>query len=460
MSGPLGHVLILGLGRSGMAAARYCAALLGDDVTSVTAMDSSDSDALRERADELAALGVTVALGVDQVAGHFDLAVVSPGIAPHTALMRSCLEACDDVVSEIEFAWTRSSAVWVAVTGTNGKTTTTALVAHLLNSGGIPARTIGNIGTPAIEVVAENGTEVLVAEVSSFQLAFTKRFKPRVAVLLNITPDHTDWHGSFEAYAADKCKVFANLGADDVAVIDLDDPKASAVAVEMRGRGLEVVGVSLTAVTAGGATAAGGVLALETRSGRVQLVGVDELAIKGPHNASNALAAAAAAHALGVTPIALRDGLRTFRPIEHRIEPAGVIRGVEWFNDSKATNPDAVTKAIGAFEGQPLILLLGGRNKGNDFTSLATLAAESCKACVVFGEAADEIVSAFRSIGVKPIVATGLSDAVAAADAVAESGDAVVLSPACASFDEFTSYEHRGDVFKRLVAALEKDSSR
>lgn len=460
MTGSLGDIVILGLGRSGMAAARYCAALVGTEVTSVTAIDGSDSEALRARAEELAALGVTVALGVSEVPGRFDLAIASPGIAPHTDLMRSCADSCARVISEIEFAWERSTAVWVAVTGTNGKTTTTALIAHLLNAGGVPARTIGNIGTPAIEVVAENTSEVLVAEVSSFQLALTDRFHPRVAVLLNITPDHTDWHGSLEAYTADKVRVFANLGPDDTAIVDLDDSAAANVAAGLSQRGIAVSGVSLDTVTAGGATAAGGMLALETRSGRIALVAAEELAILGPHNISNALAAASAAHALGVSAVALREGLRTFRPIEHRIEPAGTVGGAEWFNDSKATNPDAVFKAIAAFDGRPLILLLGGRNKHNDFGPLAALASSACKACIVFGEAADELATAFRASDVEPTVAAGLADAVAAAHMIAVPGDAVVLSPACASFDEFDSYEHRGRVFKELVGRLAESGAR
>jgi len=452
----LGHILVLGLGASGAAAARHCAALLGGDVESVTAADAADTPELRALASDLEGMGVQVRLGATGLDGHWGLCIASPGIPPHSPLMSAAVAHCDEVVSEIEFAYRRSACPWVAITGTNGKTTTTALVAHLLTGGGIPAKAVGNIGSPAIEAVGEAGEcEVLVAEVSSFQLALTSTFHPRAAVLLNITPDHIDWHGTYQTYAADKAKVLANLGPSDVAVIDVDDAGSAPFAEQVAASGVPVVRVSLERPFAGGATVDAGVLVLETRGGEVRLVNSDELLIKGPHNVSNALAAAAVAHALGVSAVDLQWGLRTFEPIEHRLEPAGDVGGVEWFNDSKATNPDAVLKAVAAFDDRPIVLLLGGRNKGNDFTQLAhEVAASTTHSVIVFGESAQDIARAFESTAVDVTVSRDLKAAVDAAAARAVPGDAVVLSPACASFDEFSNYEQRGREFKRLVAQL------
>lgn len=458
----LGDILILGLGSSGRAAARYCAELIGTEASSVTAVDTADTEAIRAEAAGLAEIGVSVSLGVEAVEGRWSLCIASPGIPPHAPLMASARACCDEVVSEIEFAYRRSSCPWVAVTGTNGKTTTTALITHMLNGAGVPARAVGNIGDPAIEAVARAGeSEVLVAEVSSFQLALTSRFHPRVAVLLNITPDHIDWHGSLEAYTEDKAKVFANLGASDVAVIDVDDPGAAPFAERVAARGVPVVRVSRHRERRGEATLEDGFLALESHGEPARIAGIDELRIKGPHNVSNALAAAAAVHALGVPVSDLAWGLTSFAPIEHRLEPVAEIGGVEWFNDSKATNPDAVIKALGAFDGRPLVLLLGGRNKGNDFDELARAVSESpARGVVVFGESAETIGRSFEGREVPVATGAGLADAVEAAARIAHPGDAVALSPACASFDEFANYEERGRAFKRLVNELsgERDS--
>ncbi len=296
--------------------------------------------------------------------------------------------------------------------------------------------------------------EVLVAEVSSFQLANIETFRPRVAVLLNLTPDHINWHGTYEAYAAAKARIFENLSAGDVAVIDVDDPGSAPYADIVAARGVEVVRVGQARRHAAGASVVDGMLTLDTRGGAIRLVTEDELLIRGAHNVSNALAAAAAVHALGVTAKDIQRGLRTFEPIEHRLEPVAEVGGVAWFNDSKATNPDAVLKALTAFGEQPLIVLLGGQNKNNDMRPLAEAVAARAKAAVVFGEAGDEIAEAFEGLGIAFAQTAGLASAVSTAADFAHPGDAVVLSPACASFDEFTSYEHRGTVFKSLVLAM------
>lgn len=454
----LGDTLVLGLGRSGIATTRYLAGLVGSaGAESVTALDSGDTPALRAVAEELRSLGATVVLGADEVAGHFDLCVASPGIPPHAPLMQSALASEMPVISEIEFAFSRSTAPWVAVTGTNGKTTTTELLAHLLRCGGFDALAVGNVGSPAIEAVS--GTSVLVAEVSSFQLALTYTFHPRVSVLLNITPDHIDWHGSMEAYAADKTRIFANQTEGDVAVIDVDDPGSAPYAERVEEIGVEVVRVSAATRHMPGATVLDGELALESRSGVVRLLPAGELQIRGGHNVSNALAAAAAAHAMGVSASDLREGLRTFAPIAHRLQPVGEVRGVEYVNDSKATNPDAVLKALSAFDERPVVVLLGGRNKGNDFTPLAEETVRTAKAAVLFGESRPQLEAAFSGRDFPVAGAADLRDAVLAAADLAEPGDVVLLSPACASFDEFRNYEDRGDRFAAIVDAMADEAA-
>lgn len=460
MSG-LGDTLVLGLGRSGIATAHYLARLMATgEVTSVTAVDSADNENLRAATEELTLLGVNVVLGTEQVPGKRETCIASPGIPPHAPLMRSAAKSCTRVISEIEFAFIRSRVPWVAVTGTNGKTTTTALIAHLLRRGGFDALAVGNIGTAAVAAVdTTDSTSVLVAEVSSFQLALTETFHPRVAVLLNITPDHVDWHGSFEAYAADKTRIFANLEPGDTAVIDVDDDGSAPYAQTVAVTGAEVIKVSRDTRHMPGACVVDGELAIETRGGLVRLLPVSALKIRGHHNVSNALAAAAAAYAMGVGVSELRAGLRDFEPIPHRLEPVGELRGVEYVNDSKATNPDAVFKALTAFGDRPVIVLLGGRNKGNDFIPLATETARTAKAAVLFGEAKSELEGAFAGLEVPVAGAPTLRDAVLAAADLAEPGDVVLLSPACASFDEFANFEERGTAFSAIVEAMAEEGA-
>jgi len=448
-----GDVLVLGLGSSGRAAAEYLLdeAERGASVR-VRVADASRSEDLEAAAARLRARGAEVRLGVSAVADAADLVIASPGIPPSSPLMAAAQALGAPVISEIEFAYRRSVSPWVAVTGTNGKTTTTALVSHLLREAGMPAEPVGNIGQPAITTAAVAGpSTVLVAEVSSFQLALTECFHPRVSVLLNVTPDHLDWHGSLETYAADKARIFANQTTGDVAVINVDDPGSAPYAERVAASGVGVCRVSVRSRPDGGAYLAEDVLTLAGPDGEVGLLPAEELRIRGSHNVSNALAAAAAASALGVDAETIAAGLRTFQPIEHRLEPVAAVGGVEFFNDSKATNPDSVIKALSAFDDQPVIVLLGGRNKGSDFRALARIVAGRCKAAVLFGEAGPEIAAAFDDATVVHGPVLTLRDALDAARSLANPGDVVVLSPGCASFDEFHDYEDRGRSFKRLV---------
>jgi UDP-N-acetylmuramoylalanine--D-glutamate ligase len=457
MSAPIeGRVLVLGLGRSGLAAAEVLTSAGSGRIDAVGVVDEGHGEALEYEADRLRDRGVDVRLGTSAVDGSWDLVVASPGIPPRSELMGAARGLGAPIISEIELAYRLTSSPFVAVTGTNGKTTVTSLVAHLLGASGVPAEAVGNIGRPATRAAVDAGpATVLVTEVSSFQLALTSSFRPRVAMLLNITPDHLDWHGGFEAYERDKAKVFANLAGRDLAVVNVDDAGSAPYAERLEDSGARVMRVGLEGPKTAGAWLQDGTLVVGGDRGTVGLVGVDELKILGAHNVSNALAGSVAALEMGAQPDGVREGLRTFAPIEHRLEPVDWVEGVEYFNDSKATNPDATMKALTAFAGRPLVLLLGGRNKGNDFVELARRAAETCRAVVVFGEAAPTIEDDFGTVDLRVIRADGMRGAVREARAVAEEGDAVLLSPACASFDEFSGgYEERGRAYKEEVAAL------
>jgi len=449
-----GRIAVLGLGRSGRAVVEWALARTAHTPDDVCVFVEHETPAMRDAVMEFAERGVRVELGVaDFIDEDFAFVAASPGIAPHRPLLASALASGVPVVSELEIAYQVSKAPFIAITGTNGKTTTTALVTHLLRTAGIAAESAGNIGTPALEVARtiEPGGFV-VAECSSFQLALARDFHPLVAVLLNVTPDHIDWHGSLDRYASDKARVFARQSAGDTAVVDVDDRGSADFLDEAAAGGAKVVTVSPSG--RGLARVEGGMLVVEHDGEKVDLVRVDELLIAGTHNVANALAASVASLAVGASPASVREGLRTFAPIEHRLEPVGTIDGVRFVNDSKATNPDAVLKALTAFDGSPLIVLLGGRNKGNDFTELSRACAARCRLCVLFGESALQLEAAFRAAGAEHAVAVGMLDALDIGAAAAMPGDVVLLSPACASFDEFTGYEERGRVFTAGVAGL------
>lgn len=458
----LGDVLVLGLGRTGESAARYLAALGPARVGSVALYGGARSQA-DERTRALEEAGVAVTCGTEDVEGSYDLAVASPGIPMDSAFFRAAESRSREVVSEPELAWRESPERWVAITGTNGKTTTTSLVAHLLREGGLSAEAVGNIGTPPTEVVpgrAEGGW--LVAELSSFQLAETRLFRPRVAVLLNVTPDHLEWHHTMEAYAAAKERAFANLGEGDLAVVSEDDAWCRAVAERCEARGVVTCRLSVSADpgTPDAAFLRDGALVVRRGGAEHELVPASELRIFGLHNAENALAAAAVALEAGVAERDVRSGLRSFSPIEHRIEPAGTAGGVSFVNDSKATNTDSVEKALTAFPAGRIVLMLGGHDKMTDLSSLAAAVCGRCRAAVCFGAAGERIASALEAAreaggsSLEVVRAPHMREAFAAAVACARPGETVLLSPACSSFDEFSNMAERGRLFKELVRAL------
>ena len=476
----LGRVLVLGLGKSGRAAADYLIPLIGTRVDALAVAAGAPNDDALAWAEEARARGAVVAFDHEAIEGSYDLCVASPGISERSAFYRSAAAASAEVVSEVELAWRESAADarWVAVTGTNGKTTTTSLIAHVLRGAGMDAVAVGNIGDTCIGAVGAGGAAVYVAETSSYQLASTRDFAPDVAVVLNITPDHLAWHGSHEAYAAAKWKVLANLARTPgaVAVLDaVDDAVRERVralrAQDPAERGFAYVplgtarGLGFDMRAACGSdnaafVAPDGTLTVALGAEERRLCRVDDLKVRGDHNVANALAAASAALALGAPADAVAAHLASFAPLEHRIEPCGAVGGVECYNDSKATNVDATLVALTAFPGRRLTVLLGGRDKGTDLAPLVAACRDRARAVVCFGEARERFLDAFGgpsapegAEGLAVLEAAGMEAALDAALAGAAAGDVVLLSPACASFDEFSCFEERGDVFRSLVAA-------
>lgn len=453
----LGDVLVLGLGKSGRAAARYCLEerRLGEGVGSLTIAGGEQNDGALEFAQYCESRGAKVYFDLYTFENHYDLCIASPGISQFSRFYENAQHASDEVISEVEFAWRESDAAsrWIAVTGTNGKTTTTTLTTHILDVAGQRVEAVGNIGNTCIEAVACGESDVYVAETSSFQLASMRDFAPDAAILLNITPDHLYWHMTYENYAQAKAAVFANMDARGLAVVNVDDEGVRAVLPQVRAIGVRVCEVSLRDSGASWAAYVDeGVLTVRRDGESFALISRDELPIKGEHNVMNALAAAAAAMEAGASSDAAREALRTFSPLEHRLEPCGEIGGVKFVNDSKATNVDATLKALSAFPKGKAVFLLGGHDKGTELAPLVEAARGTCRGVVCFGAAGERFAQAFGEGAMPCLRAAHMEDALDAALSIAEPGDCVVLSPACASFDEFDSFEHRGRVFKRLVA--------
>ena len=453
------RLLVLGQGGSGLEVATWGAAHLGREVSSLTVYGgASSAPTARTRALEDA--GVRFVYGTEEVRGAWDVCVASPGISEFSDFFAAGRAASGEAMGEPEFAWRLSPERWVAVTGTNGKTTTTSLVDALFRACGMDSAAVGNIGTaPTALVDARPAGSWFAAELSSYQLATTRLLHPRAAALLNITPDHLGWHRSHEAYARAKCKVFQNMGEGDLAIVNVEDEGIAAVAEEVFIPGRRVCRLGLRdAGTPDAAFVHAGALTVRLGGAEVALVDVDELNIRGDHNVLNALAAAAIVLFCGAAPEGVRAGLRRFEPLEHRMEPAGTVDGVRYVNDSKATNTDAVEKALGSFPNERVVLLLGGRDKNTPLEGFMQVVAEKADAVVCYGEARARFRRALEGApGAEDVdiaEAEGLLDAVDVARSLARRGDVVLLSPACASFDEFENFEARGRAFKDRVAAL------
>ena len=450
---------VLGLARSGLAAAR----LALRSGAGVYASDAGDSPAARRAAEEIRALG-----GDAETGGH-DLEklarcgriVLSPGIPPTAKVLRDPAIAHVPVIAEVEFAYGLLKARVVAITGTNGKTTTTALLSHLLQTAGIDAPAGGNIGTALSELVMrEPQPAVAVVEVSSFQLAGTRDFAPEVGVLTNLAPDHLDWYPDVEAYYADKARLFRNATPGSRWVLNAEDERARALPGDAPGERFYFrVASPPPPEELGGYVTEDGRLKLRMQAERDEpLVHRGELRILGAHNAANALAAAIAARLAGAPVEAIREGLRTFRAPPHRLEPVGEYDGVLWINDSKATNVASTRVALRSMD-RPFVLLLGGRHKGEPYTELLPEVGRA-RRVVAFGEAAEVVERDLAEHVPLARIDGPFEEVVRGARAFAREGDAILLSPACSSFDMFANYEERGLSFVELVTRGRNEDAR
>jgi UDP-N-acetylmuramoylalanine--D-glutamate ligase len=431
---------------TGLAAARALLELGAE----VTVTESGDDHVVVERAARLRAAGATVHLGGHDIGSlTAGVAVVSPGIAPFAPVVAELEARGIEVVGEIELAHQLARCDLLAVTGTNGKTTTTTLLAAMLAEGGIETIAAGNIGLPLVEAVGRVGEGGAVAvEVSSFQLDAIRSFRPKVAVLLNLAEDHTDWHGSFDAYSSAKARIVANQSATDAFVVNADDPHAMAIAARAPSR---VVPFSTVGVPDEGIGFEHGML---TWRG-TEIVARDEVPLPGVAGLEDAAAAAGAALEYGVEPAAVARALRGFTPLAHRLQVVAEVGGVTYIDDSKATNPHATLAALRGMSG--VVLIAGGRAKNIDLTPLAD-AAESLSAVVALGEAAAEIEAVFGDFVTVERVSS-MRAAVERARARAAPGGSVLLSPACASLDMYESYAARGDDFARAVMSVTSEET-
>jgi UDP-N-acetylmuramoylalanine--D-glutamate ligase len=375
-----------------------------------------------------------------------ELIVLSPGVPADLAIFEDARRRGVRVIGDLELAsWFLRGEI-IGITGANGKTTTTALTGHILKQSGIPMQVGGNIGTPPASMVkTSRDGQWNVLELSSFQLETTDKFRAHIGAALNVTPDHLDRHGTLERYADAKGRLFSEQTTDDFKVLNADDPICTGYA----GRGrATVVWFSSTREVSPGAFLSGGEIVLNGNS----VMKTAEVPLRGMHNLENTMAAAAMASLAGVTHAQIRAAVMTFPGVEHRLEFVRRLNGVDWYNDSKATNVDATLKAIAAFSGG-LWVILGGKDKNSDYSVLASPLREKAHGALLIGAAADKIDAQVQ--GAVPLFRSGtIETAVAEAYARAKSGDTVLLAPACASFDQFESFEHRGREFKRLVHAL------
>ncbi|MFC0848811.1 UDP-N-acetylmuramoyl-L-alanine--D-glutamate ligase [Streptomyces noboritoensis] len=458
------RITVAGLGVSGISAARALAGL----GAVVTVVDGGDSGTHRERAAELAEEGISVRLGdAETLPEGTGLVVTSPGWKPDSPLFAAAAEAGVDVVGDVEIAWQlrgENAAPWLAITGTNGKTTTTQMLASILRAAGLRTAAVGNIGTPIVDVVlGEETYDVLAVELSSYQLHWAPSLRAHSAAVLNLAPDHLDWHGSMEAYAADKGRIYE--GNTVACVYNVADPATEDLVREADvEEGCRAIGFTLGAPGPSQLGVVDGILVdrafvANRQKNAQELAEVADVNPSAPHNIANALAAAALARAFGVEPKAVRDGLRAFRPDAHRIAHVADVEGVAYVDDSKATNTHAAEASLAAYE--PIVWIAGGLAKGASFDELVQRSAKRLRGVVLIGAERHLIAEALaRHAPEVPVVDvertdTGaMSEAVREAAGLAKPGDTVLLAPACASMDMFTNYNKRGEAFAEAVRGL------
>jgi UDP-N-acetylmuramoylalanine--D-glutamate ligase len=442
------RVLVVGLARTGVATALFCAR----HNAMVSATETRSESEVGEAAARLREAGVTLEFGghTEKMFLAQDLVIPSPGVPADDAFLQLARTKGITVWSEIELAYRFLEGKLIGITGSNGKTTTTTLVHHILQAGAMKSFLAGNVGTPLIgEVEKMDAGSVAVAELSSFQLELIAKFRPNIGALLNLTPDHLDRHKTMEAYAAAKARIFENQTEMDAAILNADDAASAKYAPKKP----QVFWFSRKKNVMQGACLNGEEIVVVHRGKEERVVNLGEIPLAGAHNVENVLAAVLMARLAGVDAATIARAVRSFPGVEHRLEFVADIGGVRYYNDSKATNVDATLKALDAFPGR-ILIVLGGKDKGSDYTVLQSPLREKAILALLIGAAAEKIES--QVAGSVAIERAGtLERAVEAASQAAKSGDVVLLAPACASFDQFRNYEERGRVFKELVKGLE-----
>ncbi len=439
---------MLGLGKSGYSAALY----LAKRGARVFASELSAREGGRAKlAEDLESAGIRLEFGrhTDEALTWGDSVIVSPGIPPFAEAVRKARQSGSEIICDIELAFRQTDVPIIAVTGTNGKSTTCSLVSHMLASAGKKAPACGNFGEPVLAEL-EKAPDYLVVEVSSFQLEYCSRLSPFVAVWLNLTPDHLDWHGSLDAYIEAKRRLFAQQRANSYAVLNLDDSVVSATQTQA-----EIFPFSVKqslAHVVQGAFIRDGFLCYRYLGESHLVLSPQELKIRGEHNMENALAAISVCAPIGLTADDMAGALRTFKPLEHRLEHVGCIDGIDYYNDSKATNTTSAVKALGSFPQRKVVLIAGGRDKGTPLIDFVEAVKRHAAFVVLIGEAAPRFEQDLRAAGFESIAC---ADTLAEATEMAGQLKAgpVLLSPACSSFDMFSNYEERGRVFKDIVGA-------
>ena len=447
------NVLVVGLGKSGVASALF----LESRGARVTVSDAKPQQQLQDEIPALLEKGITVETGKhgERTFRNQDLIVVSPGVPTDLPQLAEARREGTPVIGEIELAARFLEGQTVAITGSNGKTTTTTLTGEVIAAGGCKTLVGGNIGTPAISFVDHSSPDTwIVLEISSFQLETIETFRPHIAAILNLSPDHLDRHGSMANYFAAKARIFENQTATDFAVLNADDEQTAALASALRP---QVYWFSRRREVERGAFVRDGHIIFRDifRDGHAErpVMSCADITLKGAHNLENVLAAVVMGSLAGIEAAKMRTAVKDFKAVEHRLEFVATIAGVDYYNDSKATNVDATIKALEAFAGG-IHIILGGKDKGSDYTVLNRLLRERVRRVYTIGAASSKIESQIANS--VPVTSSGtLGEALRIASGNARAGEIVLLAPACASFDQFTSYEERGRVFKAEVRALQ-----
>ncbi len=446
------HVLVIGLARTGVATARFCA----EHGATVTATDNHEESELSQEVLHLREEGVRLELGGHPESSLLkqDLVIPSPGVPADAPVLKSARAKGITIWSEIELADRFLDGRLIGITGSNGKTTTTSLVHHILKVAGFSTLVAGNIGTPMISRVALTSEDTItVAELSSFQLELIETFHPDIAVLLNLTPDHLDRHLTMEAYTAAKARLFEKQTESDFAVLNADDDAV----VKLAPKRPQVYWFSRKRPVLQGAYLRGDEIVFRTSKQEEVLLKREEISLPGVHNLENVLAAVTAARLEGAAVSAIAEAVRNFPGVEHRLEFVAEIAGVRYYNDSKATNVDATLKALEAFPGN-VHVILGGKDKGSEYSVLQGALKERSVLALLIGAAAEKIAQQIAgSVAIEQ--AGTLERAVKIASQAARRGDVVLLAPACASFDQFENFEHRGRKFKELVRTYEQENA-